>query len=330
MNLAARLSGIGPLVIAHRGASADLPEHTLASKALAFGLGADFLEQDLVASRDDQLIVLHDVHLERVSNVVERFPDRARPDGRWYARDFDLAELRTLSLWERMTPERDGCVYPQRYPGRRGSFGIATLSEELEMVASLNRTTGRKVGVYPELKRPAWHHAEGVDLAALALAELERLGLTQRTDPVYLQCFDPAECERVRNVMGSELRLVQLLAANDWQEAEVDYDRLRTDDGLRQIASYADAIGVWLQHLFEIDSAGDPVSSGLAERAHDHGLAVHAFTFRADELPRGFASYEHLLGWFIATLGIDGLFTDFTGRTVDWLARHGPGGSTSI
>jgi len=103
------------VIIAHRGASGYLPEHTLPAKALAYAMGADFLEQDVVATRDDQLVVLHDIYLDRVTNVAERFPGRAREDGRYYARDFDLGEMRTLKVTERL--DAGGLpVYPHRFP----------------------------------------------------------------------------------------------------------------------------------------------------------------------------------------------------------------------
>ena len=315
-------SGIGPLVIAHRGASADLPEHTLASKALAYGLGADFLEQDVVATRDDHLVVLHDIHLDRVTDVVEKFPQRARPDGRYYVRDFSLTELATLNALERMTPERDKTVFPDRFPYRKGAFSISTLGDELAMVASLNRTTGRRVGVYPEIKRPAWHQSEGVDLTALVLRELEKHGYSRRSDPVYLQCFAPAETRRLREDLGCELRLVQLIADNRWDESAADYDALRSPQGLSEVAEYADAVGVWLNHVYTLDDRGMPQPTRLIDDAHAEGLAVHAYTFRADDLPEGFDDFEAVLDWFVGSADVDGLFTDFTGATVGWRSRR--------
>ena len=315
---------IGPLVIAHRGASGYVPEHTLAAKALAYGFGADFLEQDVVATRDDQLVVLHDIHLDRVTDVVERFPDRARADGRWYVRDFDLSELRRLRVFERMTESRDATVFPGRYPHRSGDFGIHTLADEIGMVQSLNRATGARVGIYPEIKRPGWHRDEGVDLAALLLAELREHGYGNRADPVYVQCFDAAETRRVREELGSELRLVQLIAENAWQESGTDYDYLRSAAGLTEVAQYADAVGPWLEQLYTPpDEVGNPpLSTGLAEAAHGAGLAVHPFTFRADALAPGFGSYTAMVGWFVDSLAVDGLFTDFTDLTLAALGRR--------
>ncbi|MCH8072977.1 MAG: glycerophosphodiester phosphodiesterase, partial [Proteobacteria bacterium] len=126
------------LIIAHRGASGYLPEHTLEAKALAYGMGADYLEQDVVATRDDELVVIHDIHLDRVSNVAEKFPDRKRDDGRFYARDFDLAEIRTLRAWERRDDDGISPVFPKRFPtGQGGAFRIPTMREEIKLVQGL-------------------------------------------------------------------------------------------------------------------------------------------------------------------------------------------------
>lgn len=164
-----------PLVIAHRGASGYLPEHTAEAKALAYGQGADYLEQDVVATRDDRLVVLHDVHLDRVTDVAERFPERRRADGRWYVRDFDLAELETLNVHERTNADGSP-VFPDRFPAGSGRFRISSVEEELDLVLGLNASTGRTVGIYPEIKRPAWHRGEGVDVANLLLPLLESHG----------------------------------------------------------------------------------------------------------------------------------------------------------
>lgn len=305
-----------PLVIAHRGASGYLPEHTLAAKTLAFEMGADFLEQDIVASRDNELIVLHDVLLDRVSDVALRFPDRNRDDGRYYVRDFDLDEIRSLRAWERM--RADGtAVYPGRYPVQRGDFRFNTLAEELALVQRLNADHDRSVGVYPEVKRPAWHKEEGVDIAPMLLGILADFGYEERPDLVYVQCFDDAEIRRLRNELNCPFKLVQLIGENSWHEAETDYNAMRTDAGLREIADSADAIGPHIGHLFTQRADSVPVSTGLVAMAHDAGLAVHPYTFRADELPAGFSSFEDLVSFCVIELGIDGLFTDFPDRVVE-------------
>ena len=301
-----------PLIIAHRGASGYLPEHTLESKALAYGMGADYLEQDVVASRDGELIVLHDIHLDRVSNVSEIFPRRRREDGRYYARDFDLSELRDLDVGERRGDDGRLAVYPGRFPTDQGRFGISTLAEEIQMIQGLNQSTGRMVGIYPEIKAPAWHRAEGFDLSTAVLETLAEFGYRDRNSAVYLQCFDADEVLRIRQDLACELKIIQLLGENDWGESATDYEALKTPAGLRQIAQLADGVGPWIRQVYTLaDIDSQPVSSGLVSAAHKAGLKVHPYTFRADELGPGFEDFGEMVGWFVASQNIDGLFTDF-------------------
>lgn len=314
-----------PSIIAHRGASAYLPEHTLPAKAMAYAMGADYLEQDLVASRDDHLVVLHDVHLDRVTDVARRYPDRHRADGRYYVRDFDLAEIRELAVTERLD-EHGGAVYPGRFPPHTGRFGIHTLAEELELVRGLNAATGRRVGVYPELKRPAWHRDQGVDMAPLLLGILSTHGYESAADPVFVQCFDRAEIERLREALGTRLKLVQLVGENNWRESDTDFDRLKTAAGLRDLARFADGIGPWIRQLYTLETIdGEPVSTGLVRAAQDAGLVVHPFTLRADDLPAGFTHHDALAEFLLETLGVDGVFTDFPDR-LQYLIAAGPAG----
>jgi glycerophosphoryl diester phosphodiesterase len=300
------------LIIAHRGASGYLPEHTLEAKAYAHALGADFIEQDLVATRDDQLVVLHDIHVDRVSDVAAQFPDRAREDGRFYARDFDLAELKQLNVHERRKEDGVTPVYPSRFPVNSAQFKIPTFEEELDLIAGLNHSRGRNVGIYPEIKRPAWHNAAGVDISQLALRALSNAGYQTAADNVYLQCFDAAEIRRLRQDLGCNLKLIQLLAPNSWGESEADYDYLQSAAGLSELSALVDGIGPWIGQLIrmaEID--GQAVSTGLVSAAHAAGLKVHPYTFRVEELVPGFDSLGEMVRWFVDELKIDGLFTDF-------------------
>ena len=303
------------LIIAHRGASGYLPEHTPEAKALAYGLGADCIEQDVVATRDNELVVLHDIYLDRVTDVAQRFPDRARDDGRWYVRDFDLRELRQLNVHERRSEDGLAAVYPSRFPTRAGRFRIASLRDEIEMIQGLNRSTGREVALYPEVKRPAWHREEGVDVFVLLLKLLAEYGYRTRKDAAWLQCFDADELRRARRELGSDLRQVQLIGENEWGEAPTDYEALKTAAGLRQVAGWADAVGPWLGQLYTLPRIdGPPMATGFVAAAHSAGLAVHPYTFRADDLAAGFGSFEAMVRWFVNELAIDGLFTDFPDR----------------
>lgn len=302
-----------PLVIAHRGACSYLPEHTLAAKALAFGLGADYLEQDVVATRDDELVVLHDIHLDTVCDVAEKFPQRAREDGSFYVRDFTIAELRTLNIHERRNADGETAVFPGRFPTNQGHFSVATLAEEIEMIQGLNRATGRNAGIYPEIKHPEWHYAEGVDLSSLVLDTLNRYGYTEHEHAAYVQCFHAGEVARIRQQLGCRLKLIQLIDSTNDASTATDYQQLKTPAGLRAIAEYADGVGPWVGDLYRIaEIDGHPVSTGFVKAAHAEGLAVHPYTFRADSLSAGFESFDELVQWFVETLAIDGLFTDFT------------------
>lgn len=308
------------IVIAHRGSSGYLPEHTLAAKAMAYAQGADFIEQDLVMSKDDHVVVLHDHYLDSVTDVRDVYPDRARADGRYYVIDFTLAELRDLAVLERFKLA-DGTripVYGQRFPLGKSSFRIATLAEEIELIQGLNQSTGGTVGIYPEIKSPAFHRGEGKDISAAVLAVLKTYGYVAREDRVFLQCFDPAELQRIRGellpAMNMDLALVQLLGT------EPEFRAALTREGLQMVASYADGIGPSMQLIVEPDSAAAGLKvTGLVRLAHDLGLVVHPYTFRRDQLPAYAADYRDLLKIFLNDIGVDGVFTDFPDLTVEYI-----------
>lgn len=298
-----------PAVIAHRGASGYLPEHTRPAKVLAHVMGADFLEQDIVATRDDELIVAHDIYIDTVTDVAEKFPGRQRENGRFYARDFDLEEIRSLTAWERMNLD-GSAVYPNRYPARTGHFKIHTFAEEIQLLNRLNAATGRAVGIYPEIKHPAWHKLEGVDLSPMVLEQISEFSGASNRELVYVQCFDDAEVRRIANELNCPWLLVQLIGKNAWNEAATDYDELRTPEGLARVQEVADGIGPSLDHLYTV-VGNKPESTGLVESAHELGLFVHPYTFRSDDLPEGFASLEDLVRFCVVKLRVDGIFTDF-------------------
>jgi len=300
------------MVVAHRGASGYLPEHTLESTAYGHALGSDFIETDVVVTRDDQLIVIHDIHLERVTNVGDRFPDRHREDGRFYARDFDLAEIKTLNVRERRRSDGRTPVFPKRFPTGVGTFEVPTLREQIKVIQGMNKATARDVGIFAEVKKPAWHQEEGVDISRLALQLLDDLGFRTREDNFWLQCFDSDETRRIRRELGCELKIIQLIEDNAANESATDYDKMRTPAGLKEISQYVEAIGPKFTHvakLGEID--GQPVSTGLVSGAHEYDMKVIPWTFRAEHLVPGFESLQEMVAWFNEVLDIDGVFTDF-------------------
>ncbi|MEL6367208.1 MAG: glycerophosphodiester phosphodiesterase [Pseudomonadota bacterium] len=309
-----------PIVIAHRGASGYLPEHSLAAKALAHASGAAFLEQDVVATRDDQCVVLHDIHVDRVTDVAIRFPGRARDDGRFYARDFDLEELKQLRLTER-TDAAGKPVFPERFPAGPTGLTIPTLSEELALISGLNRSTGREVGVYPEIKRPAWHHEEGVDLAALVLDALAKHGYRDHPEEVFLQCFDLKENIRIREQFNPRYPMVQLIADDTWGESTTRYSELLTEPGLVGLKGVVNAIGPWIEQLYTVENEAI-LETSLVEWAHALDLRVHPYTLRRDALPRGFTDFQALHAWLMKQ-GIDGVFSDFADLSVSLFTQLG-------
>jgi glycerophosphoryl diester phosphodiesterase len=293
---------MSPVVIAHRGASGYLPEHTLEAKVLAYGLGADFIEQDVIATRDGVLIVLHDAYLDFVTDAEERFPERRRSDGRIYAMDLDLDEIRSLRVHERRRPGSSEPVFPDRFPRKLMEFRISTFDEELRLIQGLNHSTGRDVGVYPEIKDPALHAEKNIDLAHLLLTMLEDFGYRSREDNVFVQCFDAGELRRVREELGTDLKLTQLLADDDPMGPEA----------LGTIAEYADGVGLPYSSLIRESpgSVSGMEGSGLSEEIHDAGLVVHPYTFRRDRTPAYAESFDALLAFFYEVVRVDGLFCD--------------------
>jgi glycerophosphoryl diester phosphodiesterase len=287
-----------PIIIAHRGASGYVPEHTLEAYAVAHAQGADYIEPDLVMTKDGVLICLHDIHLEATTNVEETYADRKRADGRWYAADFALDEIKRLRAHERLNT---------RFPQNLSRFDIPTFAEMIELVQGLNKTTGRIAGIYPELKEPAWHRQNGLPMEETFLRVMADYGYTEESSPVFVQCFEPEPLIRMRRELGSKLRQIQLMGN------ERTFDKMATDAGLAKIAGYADGIGPPKQRIEK-----DPA---LVELAHKLGLAVHPYTFRADSLPPAYTRYADEVTKFAGQYRIDGLFTDHPDLTVQALQK---------
>jgi glycerophosphoryl diester phosphodiesterase len=288
-----------PVVIAHRGASGYLPEHTREAKVLAHAMGADFIEQDVVATRDGVLLVLHDIYLDAVTDVAAKFPGRARGDGRHYVIDFSHEEILQLSVSERRRLDTGAAEFADRFPPGRSRFAISTLAEEIELIQGLNRTLGREAGIYPEIKDPQWHHEHGIDLGRLMLSTLAAYGYDEPDADIYVQCFEADELRRFRFELGARMPLVQLLTSDD-----------RMDDAaFATIAGYANGIGPPYLALARFE---DDVwrSTHRCELARASGLQVHPYTFRRDRLPPGASSLRALLEYFFAEIGISGAFCD--------------------
>ncbi|MEQ1860459.1 MAG: glycerophosphodiester phosphodiesterase [Chthoniobacteraceae bacterium] len=301
-----------PVVIAHRGASGYLPEHTLESKAMAHAMGADLLEQDIVLTKDDVPIVMHDIHLETTCDVAQKFPDRKRADGRYYAIDFTRAEIKQLRAHERIDPKTGKAVFPKRFPLARSSFEIPTLEEELQLIQGLNASTGRAAGIYPEIKQPGWHRKQGHDISRIVLPILRSYGYARKADDCWVQCFEWDEVKRIRTELGWEGRLLLLSGAG--KERDVN---------LADVAQVADGIGPALSAIVAGKSKADRKVTDLVKDAHAAKLLVHPYTLRADELPKFADSMDDALDVLFREAGVDGLFTDFPDMAVRWFAARG-------
>lgn len=313
------------IVVAHRGASGYLPEHTLQSKAMAFAMGADYIEQDLVMTRDDHVVVIHDITLDRTSDVAVQYPGRAREDGRHYVIDFTLKELKTLNIQEgerNIDGERQQ-IYSNRFPAGNSVFRIATFSEEIELIQGLNHSMSKNVGIYPEIKSPEFHMAEGKDLSAAVLKVLLEYGYENKRDKVFLQTFSWSEVKRLREILMPEakmdLNLVMLAGAED------EYQWMFNREGMREVGRYADGFGPTKSLIISSSSEkGRLIISDLVTLAHENGMQVHPYTFRsdADGIPDYAESFDDLLGFFYFEAGVDGVFTDFPDQAVKFLSNR--------
>ena len=326
MIAAACLTPIAPLVIAHRGASGNRPEHTLESYGLAIEQGADFIEPDLVMTRDHVLVARHENEISGTTDVATHPEFAARQatkiiDGQsftgWFTEDFTLVELKTLRARERLPELRpQNCAYD-------GQFEIPTFSEILALAA----TAPGRVGVYPEIKHGTYFDGLGMNMEAPLLAALEQAGFTKASDPVFIQSFEVGNLERLRKL--TQLRLVQLIdgSGHPADRPELPSTTMITPAGLATIARYADAIGVTKALIVPRDASGRSSSpTMLIDDAHKAGLKIHAWTFRAENAflpaewragtdPAAHGALAAELRQFYE-LGIDGVFCDFPGVAI--------------
>ena len=330
-----------PTVIAHRGASALRPEHTLAAYQKAIDDGADIIEPDLVITRDGVLVARHENAIaivgadgaikEATTDVADRPEFAARKttktiDGQaitgWFTEDFTLTELKTLRARERIPAQRPANV------AYNGQFEVPTLQEVIDLAKAASAKTGRVIGIYPETKHPTYFQSIGLPLEAPLLSVLEKNGWNHRDAPVFVQSFEVANLQAIRKL--STVRLVQLVApsgrpydfvAQGAAEAR-SYADLITPEGLKQVATYAYAIGPFKTLVVPVKDGAPGEPTGLVQRAHAAGLAVHIWTLRPENaflpasLKKAPATDATLRGDSVAEIvaylraGVDGFFTD--------------------
>lgn len=309
------------LIIAHRGASAERPEHTLAAYERAIDQGADYIEPDLVATKDLVLVARHENELSGTTDVASReeFEDRRRDktiDGQkiagWFAEDFTLAELQTLRVRERIPAIRPANA---RFDGL---WQVPTLADIVKLVRAKEAETGRRIGIYPELKHPSFLlQNAGIDLVDLLLRDFRVLGITA-ADPVFIQSFEVAPLQRLK-ARGGGFKLVQLVAPGEGpaDEPAMRYAEMVTPTGLAEVAKYADAVGAYAGMILGPD--GTPTT--LVADARSAGLQVHAWTIRPEneflppalrtgEDPKGKGCGDVKLAAMLKAAGVAGVFSD--------------------
>ncbi|CAB3237311.1 unnamed protein product [Arctia plantaginis] len=320
-----------PLIIGHRGASGYVPEHTLASYALAVFMGADYIEPDLVMTRDHQLVARHDNELGLTTDVAKRPEFSCRRTNKtvdgieltgWFSEDFTLAELKTLRVIERIPDIRPGNARLD------GALLIPTLQEIIDLVKALEISQKRVIGLYPEIKHSTYYRSLGLSMEQKLVDILHRNSYKERNDPVYIQSFEVNNLKELKTL--TDLRLLQLFESDKSLQpfdqlqlgTNLTYGQMATPEGLREVATYAYAVGPDKSYIIprdENNNLGDATT--FVSDAHAAGLKVHPYTFRAENnfLPSEYQTKDKVpteIGNLAAEIqayfdaGIDGLFCD--------------------
>lgn len=310
------------IIIAHRGASGYIAEHTFAAKAMAFQQGANFLEQDVVLTKDNVPIIMHDIYLDTTTNVADIFPSRKRKDGRYYSIDFTFAEIKQLKFSEPFDPVTKKVVYPNRFPLEYNIFTIHSLEDELKFIKGLNKSTNKNVGIYTEIKSPAFYLSEHKDISKIVINMLKKYGYETKKDNFYLQIFDFNELKRIKNKLKFKGKSILLIGENSWNEApNNDYTYFQTEAGLKEISKYADGIAPWIPQIIYLKKDNTLCITKLVSFAHKYNLVVHPYTARKDELTQNI-SYNKLLKILFFEANIDGLFTDFPDLGISFIKKN--------
>ncbi len=299
------------MIIAASGAANNLIEHSLPAATLAAAMGVEYLELHVVMTADNQLIVFHDLTLQRLTDVAQVFPGRKRDDGAYYVIDFTLDELRRL----RLLSSAEGNELPL-------AFGIPTLNEELGLLRRLETILNRQLGIVLEIRQPWFHLQAGKDISIATLDSLATYRYSTAQNKLYLQCFDPDELQRIHTRLMPErqmnLPLIQLVGENDGLETKqgnqdnlepYNYDWLYTNVGLRMVASYAVAIALPTKVIADLE--GNFLLAGYIGEAHRHGLKVLIFPLNnTPSFPPFARDFPALVEFYLSKAGVDGIYTD--------------------
>lgn len=311
-----------PLIIGHRGACGYVPEHTLKSYETAIEMGADYVEPDLVSTKDGVLICRHECEIGGTTDVSVKYPDRKKKtviDGKetegWFAEDFTLEEIKTLRVKER-TDFRDH--------SKDGLYSVPTFQEMISLVKEKEKEQGRTIGIYPETKHPSYHDSIGLSLEEPLLLVLSQNGMNREGAAVFIQSF---EISNLKELHGkTPIRLIQLFDEFDVIPGDVmaeggktTYRDMSTPERLKEIAAYAYGIGPWKELILPRGSDNKLLpDTGLLQNAHKYGLKVHIYTMRNENryLAEEYKGnpIEEYRRWI--AMGVDGFFTDFPDTAV--------------
>lgn len=326
-----------PVIIAHRGASGARPEHSIEAYRLAIEWGADYVEQDLVMSKDGVLMVQHDITLGLTTDIATKFPDRYAKNAAgepvnssgtvvayasrvWLPKDFTRAEIQTLLLHERYNSTTTPRTVSHTFDNLVGT--VPTFEEAIQFIQSEEQRLHKVIGIYPETKSPRLHKDWGLPMEDELLRVLKKYGYVDRNSPVFIQSFEDTNLMELKK--KTDIRLIQLIPmsyATVLYGYTYSYDDMLTNAGLARVATYAYGIGP-AQTMVVSESTG--VATDLVTRAHAAGLKVHSYTVRNDALPpyilalgyvnvgypgEGTGGYKQMKDLLVA--GEDGMFTDF-------------------
>lgn len=296
-----------PIVIGHRGASGYRPEHTLEAYTLAIEMGADFIEPDLVSTKDGVLIARHENEISETTDVAEKFPAKKTTkiiDGEsvtgWFTEDFYLQEIKTLRAKERLG------IRSQKY---NGQFQIPTFEEILNLAKAESEKRERPIGIYPETKHPTYFQSLNLPLDQKLVQDLQAAKLDRKKNPIFIQSFEPSILKVLKTLTSDPL----ILLIGDLTKVPFDlkktstkmtYQQLLSDKSLSELKNYVSGIGFHKSHLLDSD---------LVEKTHKQDLLVYVYTFRSDmayldSKYQGQPEREYLEFF---KLGVDGVFSDF-------------------
>jgi glycerophosphoryl diester phosphodiesterase len=315
--IAPTAQGGPPLVIGHRGAAGHRPEHTIASYELAIDYGVDFIEPDLVSTKDGVLIARHQNDISSTTDVAQKFPGRRTTktiDGKviagYFTEDFTLAEIKTLRAMERL---------PFRNQGWNSVYEIPTFQEVIDLAKRRSRENGRVVGIYPETKHPSYFRSIGLALEPRLIKALAANGYTDPSAPVFIQSFEVQNLKELSKL--TKVRLVQLMDDDELQPYDFivagdrrTYGDLMTPTALAEIATYAQGIGPSKRSIVPAGPGKALLTpTSLVAEAHKAGLVVHPYTFRDEPqflaADYGLDPVKEYLQFYM--LGVDGVFSDF-------------------